>query len=131
MLISGIVDEDKKWLRLLVEFERSVTGQAIHEQGKYMQEIAGHLTAGVADKEMETDKTDPAAQNSLNGERLEVETESQWQRFRSRMVEHVQSLSATLLALTALGLLGLFFFVVRVTSVFSGGRNSVNRRRRK
>jgi hypothetical protein len=100
-----------------------------------VQEIADHLnrhlTAGVADKEMEAAKIDPAAQNSLNGEGLEFETESQWQRLWSRMVEHVQSLSATLLALTALGLLGLFFFVVRVTSVFSGGRNSVNRRRRR
>lgn len=105
-----------------------------------MQEITDQLNSrqgsGVADKEMETDKTDPATQSSLNGERLEVEsaqieTESEGRTLRSRMVEYVQSLSATLLALTALSLLGLFFFVVRVTSVFSGGRKSANRRRRK
>jgi hypothetical protein len=100
-----------------------------------MQEIADplnrHLTAGVVDKEMEAAKIDPTALNSLNGERLEVETESHWQRLWSPMVAHVQSLSATLLAWTALGLLGVFVFVARVTSVFSGRRNSVNRRRRK
>ena len=105
-----------------------------------MQEIADHLsrhlTAGVADKEMEGAKIDPAAQNSLNGEGLEVESaqiENEWegQTLRSRTVEYVQSLSATLLVLTALGLLGLFFFVVRVTFIFSGGRQSSNRRRRR
>jgi hypothetical protein len=105
-----------------------------------MQEITDHLnsrlTSGVADKEMETNKTDPAAQESLNGERLEVEnaqieTESEGQTLRSRVVEYLQSLSATLLALAALGLLGVFVFVARVTSVFSGGRKSANRRRRR
>jgi hypothetical protein len=120
--------------------QKSAKGQAIHEQEKYMQEIADHLnrhlTDGVADKEMEAAKIDPAAQNSLNGEGLEVEsaqieTESEGPTLRSRAVEYVQSLSATLLALTALGLLGLFFFVVRATSVFSGGRKSANRRPRR
>jgi hypothetical protein len=91
-----------------------------------MQEIAGplsrHLTAGVADKGMEAAKTDPVAQNSSNGEGLEVEAESQWQRLWSRLAEQGQSLLATLLASTALSLLGVFVFVVRVISVFSGGR---------
>lgn len=105
--------------------------KAIHEQEKDMQEIADHLnrhlTAGVADKEMESSKIDPTAQNSLNGEGLEVEsaqieTESKGQPLGSRMVDYVQSLSATLVALAALSLLGLFFFVARVTAVFSGGR---------
>jgi predicted PurR-regulated permease PerM len=105
-----------------------------------MQEIADHLnrhlTAGVADKEMESAKIDPTAQNSLNGERLEVEsaqieTESKGQTLGSRMVDYVQSLSATLVALAALSLLGLFFFVARVTAVFSGGRKSVRRQRRR
>jgi hypothetical protein len=57
MLISGSADEDKKSVRLLVGFEESATGQASHEQEKYMQEIADHwdrrLRAGVVDKEME------------------------------------------------------------------------------
>ena len=46
-----------------------------------MQEIADplnrHLTAGVVDKEMEGAKIDPTGRNSLNGERLQVEAESQ------------------------------------------------------
>jgi len=105
-----------------------------------MQKIADHLdrhvTAGVADKEMKAAQIDPAAQNSLNGEGLEVEsaqikTESEGPTFRSRMVEYVQWLSATLVALATLSLLGVFVFVARVTSVFSGGRKSANRRRRK
>ena len=120
--------------------EESATGQAIHEQEKYMQKIGDHLdrhvTPGVADKEMKAAKIDPAAQNSLNGEGLEVEsaqieTESEGPTFRSRMVEYVQWLSATLVALATLSLLGVFVFVARVTSVFSGGRKSANRRRRK
>lgn len=120
--------------------QKSATGQAIHEQEKYMQEIADHLnchlTPGVADKEMEAAKIDPASQNSLNGEGLEgesaqIETESQGSTLRSRAVEYVQWLSATLVALAALSLLGVFVFVARVTSVFSGGRKSANRRRRK
>jgi hypothetical protein len=105
-----------------------------------MQEIADplnrHVTAGVADKEMEAAKTDPTAQNSLKGERLEVEsaqieTESKGQTSWSRMVGYLQSLPATLVALTALGLLSLFFFVVSVKAVFSGGKRSANRRRRR
>ena len=105
-----------------------------------MQKIADHLdrhvTAGVADKEMEAARIDPAAQNSLNGAGLEVEsaqieTESEGPTLRSRMVEYVQWLSATLVALATLSLLGVFVFVARVTSVFSGGRKSANRRRRK
>jgi hypothetical protein len=98
-----------------------------------MQEIDQldrHGTAGVADKEMKAAKIDPAAQNSLNGEGL-IETESEGPTFRSRMVECVQWLSATLVALATLSLLGVFVFVARVTSVFSGGRKSANRRRRK
>jgi hypothetical protein len=76
---------------------------------------------------MEANKLDPAAQGSLNDERsgvgnAQIETESEGQTLRSRMVEYLQSLLATLLASAALSLLGLFFFVVRVTSVFSGGR---------
>lgn len=57
------------------------------------------------------------------GENAQIETKSEGQTLRSRIVvEYLQSLLATLLAATALSLLGLFFFVVRVTSVFSGGR---------
>ena len=89
--------------------------------------ITDHLTAGVIDKEMEANKLDRAAQGSLNGERsgvgnAQVETESEGQTLRSRTVEYLISLLATLLAWAALSLLGLFIFVVRVTSVFSGGR---------
>jgi hypothetical protein len=103
-----------------------------------MQKIADHQSrhrkAGVADKEMEAAKIDPAAQNSLKGERLEdkraqIETESEGPTLRSRAVEYVQWLSATLVALATVGLLGVFVFVARVTSVFSSRRNSVNRRR--
>jgi hypothetical protein len=105
-----------------------------------MQEIADHLnrhvTAGVTDKEMKAAKIDPAEQNAVNGEGLEVEsaqieTESDGPTLRSRMVECVQWLSATLVALATVSLLGVFVFVARVTSVFSGGRKSANRRRRK
>jgi hypothetical protein len=105
-----------------------------------MQEIAGplngHLTAGVADKEMEAAKTDPTAPDSLKGERLEaesvqIETESKGQTSWSRMVGYLQSLSATLVALTALALLSLFFFAVSVRFVFSGAKRSANRRRRR
>ena len=136
MLVSGLADDDKKWVRLLVGVQKSATGQAIHEQEKYMQEIADHLTTGVAGKEMEAAKIHPAAQNPLNGKGLEgesaqIETESEGPTLRSRAVEYVQWLSATLVALAALSLLGVFVFVARVTSVFSGGRKSANRRRRK
>ncbi|HEX6565399.1 MAG TPA: hypothetical protein VF020_14000 [Chthoniobacterales bacterium] len=85
------------------------------------------MTAGVTDKEMEANKLDPAAQGSLNGERsggenAQIETEAEGQTLRSRMVEHLKSLLATLLAWAAVSLLGLLFFVARVMSVFSGGR---------
>ena len=102
-----------------------------------MQEIADplnrHMTAGVAGKEMEAAKIDPTAQNALKGQRLEaesaqIENESKGQTLWSSMVGYLQSLTARLVALTAISLLSLFFFVVRVTSVFSGGRKSVNRR---
>jgi hypothetical protein len=105
-----------------------------------MQKIADHQSrhrkAGVADKEMEAAKIDPAEQNSLNGAGLEVEsaqieTESEGPTLRSRMVEYVQWFSATLVALATVSLLGVFVFVARVTSVFSGGRKAANRRRRK
>ena len=91
-----------------------------------MQEITDHVTAGVTDKEMGANKLDPAEQGS-NGERsgvgnAQIETESEGQTLRSRTVEHLKSLLATLLAWAAVSLLGLLFFVVRVTSVFSGGR---------
>jgi hypothetical protein len=118
---------------------RSMGDRLSHSQTENdMQEIADqlnrHLTAAVADKEMESAEIDPTAQNSLNGERLEVEsaqieTESKGQTLGSRMVDYVQSLSATLVALAALSLLGLVFFFARVTAVFSGGRKSVRRRR--
>jgi hypothetical protein len=105
-----------------------------------MQKIADHQSrhrkAGVADKEMEAAKTDPAEQNSLNGAGLEVEsaqieTESEGPTLRSRIVEYVQWFSATLVALATVGLLGVFVFVASVTSVFSGRRKAANRRRRK
>jgi len=105
-----------------------------------MQKIADHLdrhvTAGVADKEMKAAKIDPAAQNSLNGEGLEVksaqiETESEGPTLRSRAAEYLQWVSATLVALATVSLLGVFVFVARVASVFSGGRKSANCRRRK
>jgi hypothetical protein len=105
-----------------------------------MEEITGHLnrhvTAGVEDKEMAAAKIDSMAQNSLKGERLEVEsaqieTESKGQTLWSRMVGHLESLSATLVALTALSLVSLFFSVVSVTAVFSGGKRSAMRRRRR
>jgi hypothetical protein len=105
-----------------------------------MNEIADHLNrnvaAGVTDKETEAAKIDPMAQNSLKGERLEVEsaqveTEPKGRTLWSKMLEYLQSLSATLIALTALGFVSLFFFVVGVTSVFSGGKKSANRRRRR
>jgi hypothetical protein len=105
-----------------------------------MQEIADHLdrhlTAGVADKEMKAAKIDPAAQSSSNGDGLEVEsakmeTESEGPTLRSRMAEYIQWLSATLVALATVSLLGVFVLVARVTSVFGGGRKPANRRRRK
>jgi hypothetical protein len=94
------------------------------------------LAAGVADKEIEAARIDPAAKNSLNGEGLEVksaqiETESEGPTLRSRAAEYLQWVSATLVALATVSLLGVFVFGARVASVFSGGRKSANRRRRK
>jgi hypothetical protein len=85
---------------------------------------------------MKAAKIDPVEQNALDGEGLvvqsaQIETESEGPTLRSRMVEGVQWLSATLVALATVGLLGVFVFVARVTSVFGGGRKSANRRRRK
>jgi hypothetical protein len=87
-------------------------------------------------KEMEAAKIDPAAQNSLNGEGPEVEsaqieTESEGPSLRSRATEYIQWLSATLVALATVSLLAVFVFVARGASVFSAGRKSANRRRRK
>ena len=56
----------------------------------------------------------------LEVERVQIETEAKNYTLWSRLVGHLQSLLATLVALTALSLLSLFFFVVSVTSVFSG-----------
>jgi len=56
----------------------------------------------------------------LEVERVQIETEAKNYTLWSRLVGHLQSLLATLVALTALRLLSLFFFVVSVTSVFSG-----------
>jgi hypothetical protein len=123
-----LAETDEKQVRLFTNREND------------MQEITGHLnrhvTAGVEDKEMEAAKIDSMAQNSLKGERLEVEsaqieTESKGQTLWSRMVGHLESLSATLVALTALTLVSLFFSVVSVTAVFSGGKRSAMRRRRR
>jgi hypothetical protein len=65
------------------------------------------------------------AQKSSKSEGLEVQraqinTEAKSQALWPRLVGHLQSLLAMLVALTALGMLSLFFFVVSVTSVFSG-----------
>jgi len=95
-----------------------------------------NVTAGVADKEMETDKIDPAAENLLPGEQAGVESagteaESKGQMFGSRIGRHRPSLSAILATLTAVSLVSLFFFAVRMTSFFSGGRKSASRRRRR
>lgn len=105
-----------------------------------MHEVADHhnrrVATGVANKEMERAGIDPAAKNSLNGERVKVksaqiETESEGPTFRSRAAEYLQWVSATLVALATVSLLGVFVFVARVASVFSGGRKSANRRRPK
>ena len=105
----------------------------MHEGADHLNRL---LAAGVADKEIEAARIDPAAKNSLNGEGLEVksaqiETESEGPTLRSRAAEYLQWVSATLVALATVSLLGVFLFVARVTSVFSSRRNSVNRRRRK
>jgi hypothetical protein len=109
-------------------WERSPKNRwSIHETENDMQEITDHLAAGVAHKEMEADKVDVAAQESLNGERsgernTEIEIKLEGKTWRSRTVEYLESLLATLLAWAALSVLGLFFFLVRVWSVCSGGR---------
>ena len=96
--------------------------------------LNNNVTAGVADKEMETDKINPAAENLLQGEQAGVESagieaESKGQPFASRIGRHRQSLSAILATLTAVSLVSLFFFAASVTSFFSGGRKSASRRR--
>jgi hypothetical protein len=98
--------------------------------------LNGNVTAGVADKKMETDKIDPAAGNVLQGEqagveRAEIEAEPKGQTFASRIGRHRPSLSAILATLVAVSLVSLFFFAASVTSFFSGGRKSANRRRRR
>jgi hypothetical protein len=105
-----------------------------------MHEVADHLKGrlapGVTDKEMAAARIDPAAKNSLNGGGLEVksaqiETEPEAPTLRSRAAEYLQWVSATLVALATVSLLGVFVFVARVASVFSGGRKAENRRRPK
>jgi hypothetical protein len=98
--------------------------------------LNSHVTAGVADKEMETDKINPAAENLLQGEQAgvesaEIEAESKGQTFASRIGRHRQSLSTILATLTAVSLVSLFFFAVSVTYFFSAGRKSASRRRRR
>jgi hypothetical protein len=98
--------------------------------------LNSNVTAGVADKEMETDKINPAAEDLLQGEHAgvesaEVEAESKGQMFGSRIGRHRQSLSAILATLAAVSLVSLFFFAANVTSFFSGGRKSASRRRRR
>ena len=95
-----------------------------------------NVTAGVADKEMETNKIDLAAENLLQSEqggveRAGIEAESRGQTFASRIGRHRPSLSAILATLAAVSLVSLFFFAVSVTSLFSGGRKSARRRRRR
>ena len=98
--------------------------------------LNNNVTAGVADKEMETDKINPTAENLLQGEQagvesVEIEAESRGQTFGSRIGRHRQSVSAILATLAAISLVSLFFFAVNVTSFFSGGRKSASRRRRR
>jgi hypothetical protein len=95
-----------------------------------------NVTAGVADQEMETDKINPAAENLLQGEQGRVEgagiaAELKGQTFASRIGRHRPSLSTIVATLTAVSLVSLFFFAVRMTSFFSGGRKSASRRRRR
>ena len=96
--------------------------------------LNSHVTAGVADKGMETDKISPAAENLLQGEQAgvesaEIEAEPKGQTFASRIGRYRPSLSAILATLTAVSLVSLFFFAVSVISFFSGGRKSASRRR--
>jgi hypothetical protein len=98
--------------------------------------LNSQVTTGVADKEMEADKINPAAENLLPGEQggvesAGIEAESKGQTFASRIGRHRQSLSAILATLAAVSLVSLFFFAVRMTSFFSGGRKSARRQRRR
>jgi hypothetical protein len=98
--------------------------------------LNSHVTADVAAKEMETDKINPAAENLLQGEQAgvesaEIEAEPKGQTFASRIGRHRQSLSTILATLTAVSLVGLFFFAASVTSFFAVGRKSASRRRRR
>ena len=98
--------------------------------------LNSHVTAGVADKEMETDKINPAAENLLQGKQggvksAKIEAEPKGPMFASRIGRHRQSLSTILATLTAVGLVSLFFFAASVTYFFSAGRKSASRRRRR
>jgi hypothetical protein len=98
--------------------------------------LNSHVTADVAAKEMETDKINPAAENLLQGEQAgvesaEIEAEPKGQTFASRIGRHRQSLSTILATLTAVSLVGLFFFAASVTSFFAADRKSASRRRRR
>jgi hypothetical protein len=98
--------------------------------------LNSHVTAGVTDKEKETEKINSAVENLLQGEQAgvesaEIEAEPKGQTFASRIGRHRQSLSTILATLTAVGLVSLFFFAVSVTSFFSGARKSASRRRRR
>jgi hypothetical protein len=97
--------------------------------------LNSQVKAGVAAKEMETDKINPAAENLLQGEQAgvesaEIDSESKGQTFGSRIGRH-QSLAAILATLAAVSLVSLFFFAISVASFFSGARKSMSRRRRK
>src|ERR1700758_5297944 len=98
--------------------------------------LNNHVTAGVAGKEIETEKIKPAAQKLLQGQqagvaRLALEAEPKGQTFPSRIGRHRPSLPTILATLTAVSLVGLFFFAASVASFFSGGRKSASRRRRR
>jgi hypothetical protein len=97
--------------------------------------LNSQVKAGVAAKEMGTDKINPAAENVWQGEQAgaesgEIDSESKGQMFGSRIGRH-QSLTAILATLTAVSLVSLFFFAVSVASFFSSGRKSTSRRRRR
>ena len=97
--------------------------------------LSSQVKAGVAAKEMETDKMKPGAEDVLQGQQAgvesgEIDSESKGQTFGSRIGRH-QSLAAILATLTAVSLVSLFFFAVSVASFFSSGRKSTSRRRRR
>ena len=97
--------------------------------------LNSQVKAGLAAKEMETDKINPSAQNLLQGEQAgvesaEIDSESKGQTFALRIGRR-QSLAAILATLAAVSLVSLFFFGVSVASFFSGGRKSMSRRRRR